>query len=135
MPTQTNITVKKADGTTDVVYTAICPAAGDGSAAIFKNKTVGTTVGQQPELRMTATAKGNAAEPARSVKTTYKYPRSVSNVTTGEIILKPGLMIKFEAIQSQVMPAAELAEGVHQGCNLVASALFKQCVIDGFAAS
>lgn len=33
MPQMANITVKKADGTTDVVYTALTPAGGDNSPA------------------------------------------------------------------------------------------------------
>lgn len=33
MPNMANITVKKADGTTDVVYTALTPSAGDKTSA------------------------------------------------------------------------------------------------------
>lgn len=44
MPTLANITIKKADGTTDVVYTAIAGAAGDNTPAMFRNETIGTTL-------------------------------------------------------------------------------------------
>lgn len=44
MPTMANITVKKADGTTDIVFDAIAGSGGDTSAARWRQDT-GNTVG------------------------------------------------------------------------------------------
>lgn len=129
-----NLSVKKSDGTTDVVYTSINPAAGDNSPAIWKNQTVGTTVAQQPELRVTAKAKGDRlVSPGRQVSMLYKWPRSIQNTITGELKLDNGVTITVNVLQSQLMPVADLKEAIYQGLNLAAHAAVKQMCFDGYA--
>ena len=59
MTQQTNITVKKFDGVTDIVYSAVLPAAG-GNAAVWRAPTLGTAMAHQPELRIKS-SKNNLA--------------------------------------------------------------------------
>lgn len=133
MPDMANITVKKSDGTTDVIYTKLSPSAGDGVPAIWKNQTVGISPGQQPELRVRAGGKSTKGVPQRVVNGSYKYPKAVSNTTTGEITLTDGITITFSAVVNQTMVTAELREGVFQSTNLIASALIKSVLESGYA--
>lgn len=125
MPTMANITVKKNDGTTDVVYTQVQPAGGPAVPAIWKNQTVGTTIGQQPELRCSSKESKSAGASFSDVRISYKFPRSVSNSTTGEISLSEGFSAVASFRINQVMLTADLNEAAAQFGNLMASALIK----------
>lgn len=48
MPTLSNITVKKNDGTTDVIYTGVAPSAGDKSPAVLRNNSLGSAAAFHP---------------------------------------------------------------------------------------
>lgn len=132
MPQIANIVVKKADGTTDITYTAVCPAAGS-DPAVFKSQTVGTSPGQQPELRCSGKGRVAKGSPYRDLTLTYKYPKSVANTTTGEITLSEGFSASVTAHVNQTMPAADIKEAAYQFGNLVASALIKSVLNDGYA--
>jgi hypothetical protein len=53
MPALADITVKMADGTTNITYTGIVPSAGDKTPAVWRSNSVGGSIGQRPELRAT----------------------------------------------------------------------------------
>lgn len=131
MPTAANITVKKNDGTTDVVYTSVQPAGGPGVPAVWKNQTVGTSIGQQPELRCSSKESKSAGVNFSDVRFSYKYPRSVSNSTTGEITLTEGFAATGSVRINQVMLTADLNEAAAQFGNLMASALVKSVMQSG----
>lgn len=132
MPQIANIVVKKADGTTDITYTAVTPAAGD-APAVFKSQSVGTSAGQQPELRMSSRGRIVKGNPYRDVTLTYKYPKSVSNSTTGEITISEGFSAVINIHANQTLNAADLKEAAYQLGNLLAATLVKQSVEAGYA--
>lgn len=132
MPQIANVTIKKADGTTDITYTAVSPASGS-DPAVFKSQTIGTSAGQQPEMRVSAKGRVVKGSPYRDLTLTYKYPKSVSNTTTGEITITEGFSGTINAHMNQTMTATELKEAAYQFGNLVASTLVKQCLNDGYA--
>ena len=131
MPTAANITVKKNDGTTDVVYTSVQPAGGPGVPAVWKNQTVGTSIGQQPELRCSSKESKSAGVNFSDVRLSYKYPRSVMNSTTGEITLSEGFSGTASIRINQVMLTTDLNEAAAQFGNLMASALIKSVLQSG----
>lgn len=133
MATFANLTVKKYDGTTDVVYTAKSPAAGDGSNAIFRNETVGTTVAQQPEFRFRASGSLKKGVPYRSSNGSYKWPKSITNAATGEVTVVNGTTVTFNVEVNQTMSAAEINESVYQALNLAACAAVKAASRDGYS--
>lgn len=132
MPQIADITVKKADGTTDVVYKAITPAAGT-SPAVWKNQTVGVSVGQQPELRCASKGRTNKGTPFRDVSLSYKYPKAVQNTTTGELSLSEGFSFSGALHINTTMPQADVKEAAYQLGNLIASALIKSVGESGYA--
>lgn len=133
MPTLANITVKKCDGTTDIVYTAVSPAGGANEPAIWKNQTVGSTPGQQPEFRFNARGRSKKGVPFRTAQMSYKYPKAVSNTTTGELTLSDGVTVTVTVDVNQTMSGADVNEAVYQALNLVASSAIKAASRDGYS--
>lgn len=130
MPQMANITVKKADGTTDVLYTAATPAAGDKSAAVWKNKTVGTTNAQNPSF--TCVSADNGTRKARRLRTTFNWPKTRLD-SGGNVIVQGGASGESSHLIPQDMTPAEIAEYVAQYANLLSSALIKSAFNDGYA--
>lgn len=131
MPSMANLTVKKNDGTTDVIYTAESPASGDRSPAIWRNNTVGSAAGHRPELRMTA--RSNALGTARRLDVSFVWKQTATDSTTG--LTKVVNMIPF-ALTAPIpadMPATDVNEAVSQFFNCLNSATVKDAFKTGFA--
>jgi len=130
MPQMADITVKKNDGTTDIVYTAMIPSAGDKSAAIWRSNTVGTAAAFRPELQ--AISAPNGPRTARRVGLKYTYPSLVTG-SDGKINVSDRLILEVSAVVPQGMLDTDVNEAVSQGLNLCASTLIKSTVKAGFA--
>lgn len=130
MPQMANITVKKNDGTTDIVYTAMIPSAGDKSAAIWRANTVGTAPALRPEMQVVSLA--NGPRTARRVNAKFSYPSLVTG-SDGKVSVSDRVIIDVSAVIPQGMLDADVNEAVSQGLNLAASTLIKDSVKAGFA--
>lgn len=133
MPTMADITVKKNDGVTDIVYTAQVPAAGDRSPAIWQATTVGSASGHHPELRVQS--RPNAAGTLRRIDGSYVYREIATDTGTGMTSVVNQLPITISVARPQGMADANVNEAVSQALNLFASTLFKDMCKSGFAAS
>lgn len=125
-----NITVFKADGTTNVTYTAIRPAAGD-EPAVFRNQTVGTSLSQQPEFLCRARDIVKKKEPMSLVTSSYKWPRAVTNPSTGQVDIFDGVTVTVVVEASKNFDALTRKEAIHQALNLTASNSFKGAADEG----
>lgn len=130
MPTLANITVKKADGTTDVIYTAVMGSSGDKTPAVWVNQTVGTTPAERP--RLSVTTRGNGPGTARRIDYSFDWPimsqdAGGNRTVTGRMNHTGSILVP----QSQVNSV--IAEQIHQSANLLASALMKAVGIEGYA--
>jgi hypothetical protein len=133
MPALANITIKKANGTTDIVYTGKSPSAGDGVPAIWRSDTVGFAVAHQPEFRLTAREASKGLK--RAMRVTYVYPQIATNSTTGVTSVIDKAMASADVTLPKGMATADVAEFAYQWANLVASSLIKQCLADGVSAT
>lgn len=79
MPTLANITIKKHDGTTDIVYTGIKPGVLPSDPAIWQT-ILGTAVAHRPDLRYSVKPTGATT---KDVRMSYQYPSLSTNSTTG----------------------------------------------------
>lgn len=130
MPSMANITVLKNDGTTNQVWTAVQASGGDKSPAIWRNQSVGVAASFMPEMRMTS--RPNQDGSVRRLEGTIDWKQSATG--TDGITRKVNVaLLKFEAVVPQGLPAADLNEYASQATNLLASALIKQALKDGFA--
>lgn len=130
MPKLDNITVKKADGTTDVIYTALAGASGDNSPAIFRNNAVGTTVAERPTILIGS--KSNGPKTARRVDVNFSWPlvetdAALRKTVTGRMTGTCSVLIP------QNQDVAVINEQAFQFANLIGSAVAKACFVEGYA--
>lgn len=117
-----NITVKKADGTTDITYTAIDPAGSDTPAS-WRALTVGSAIAHQPKF--TFLGKPNATRTVMRFKSTFNYPEIATNSTTGLTSVVNVVPISGEWVIPLNVASLVSKEAVHQYANLIASAMVK----------
>jgi hypothetical protein len=134
MPSMANITVKKNDGTTDIVYDALSPAGGDVSPAVWRQDTGALAtlpLGLRPQLRMQCS--WNGPKTARVVKATFRYPYAVQDTTTQLWSAPHWCILDVSGVLPTAFNPAALNEAVAQGFNLFASSLFKTSSQAGYA--
>jgi hypothetical protein len=130
MPTLANITVKKNDGTTDVIYTAVAGAAGDNTPAVFRNNTVGTTFAERPTLLVTS--KSNGPKTGRRVSMDFSWPIT-SQDAGGNKIVTGRMTGTCSVLIPQNQDVAVINEQASQFSNLLGSVLVKDSLKEGFA--
>lgn len=127
MPSLSDVTVKKADGTTDITFSGLNPAGGDGIPAIFRSQTVGTVPGFKPEVRVLAKAKKDE----RVVRLTARYP-NVKTIEGVPTLASPGSKMTLEFQLDESQDQSDIDEASAQFLNFANSTLFKDCVKTGF---
>lgn len=130
MPSMANITIKKADGTTDVIWTALQASAGDGMSATWRNNTVGTTLAQRPTLSLGS--KWNGPKSGRRITGNFAWPITQTD-SAGNVVVtgvNPGTF-SFLSVQNQ--DPALIKEQAYQFAHLVASAIVKASMEEGYA--
>lgn len=130
MPTMANITIKKADGTTDVIYTAATPSAGDKSPAVWKNATVGPVLAARPTFTFVMMDNGNRK--ARRARSSFMWPKTRVD-TAGNTTVIGGASAESSHLVPQDMTAAEINEFVAQYAGLLKSALIQDSLSSGYA--
>lgn len=130
MPNMANITVKKNDGTTDVVYTAVVPSAGDKTPAIWKNQTIGTASAHRPELKLMSRENGTSS--ARRVEGVFTYPTLVTG-SDGKLHVADKVIMNVSGVVPKGMPDADVNEAVSQCFNLFVATLLKDSFKTGYA--
>lgn len=133
MPQAADITVKKNDGTTNVVYTSKSPSSGEGVPAIWKNETVGTAPAHYPEFRLSS--KDAAKGSKRAVRATYQYPTLATNTTTSLTSVVDRMSFDGNWNIPKGVPQADINEFASQLANLIVSTLVVSCVKSGYSAT
>lgn len=134
MPSMASITVKKNDGTTDIVYDALTGAGSDGSPATWRQDT-GASATLPVGLRAVFWLKSlwNGPKTARKLPFRYERPYATQDTTTTRWTSSDRIVIEGTATIPYGIPPADINEGVSQGCNLLASVLVKDSMKTGFA--
>jgi hypothetical protein len=131
MATATDITVKKYDGTTDILWSLISASAGDKVPAIWRSGTATGTVGQKPVLSMSS--RPNADGTVRRVDVGCKFPAVYTNSTTGQTEVRSVATFSGSFAVPQNMSAVDIQEFAYQLCNLLNVTLMKNTIVAGFA--
>lgn len=131
MPSMANITVKAANGTTDVVYTAMAPSSGDGVAAVWRNEAAGSAAAFKPSFSLVSKYNGNKT--ARRMNATYYMPQTATDTTTSLTSVVNSVPITFSVALPLEVPQTVIDEAVHQLTNLLASTLVRDALKAGFA--
>lgn len=130
MPSMAAITVKKADGTTDIIYGIKSQSAGDGTWAAWRQDTGNTApYSARPTLlhRVTESAKG-----IRRVDLMYTYPYFYTDTTTSQVVVSPLAVTFKNGVMSvpQGIPTTFISEAAAQFSNLIGSAHIKAGLTD-----
>lgn len=133
MPAIADLTVKKYDGTTNIVYSGVQPSSGDGTPAVWKSQTVGTANAHQPEFRLAAKEGSNGAK--RNSRVTFQYPQIATNTTTGVTSVIDRFSADVNVSCPKGMTQSDINEAVAQLTNILATTLIRDCLRQGYAAS
>lgn len=129
MPQMANVVVKKANGTTDVTYTALVPSAGDSSPARWTENSASTIRGHRPTVDIRS--QYNGPRTARRVSVVFKMPiiDTLSGVETkvGEIPIDLSVVIPSSVTD------AVADEAIAQATNFFASSLIRSSLSSGYA--
>lgn len=133
MPSMASITVKKADGTTDIVFDSLAASGGESSPAVWRQDT-GAVAGLPVGLRslFKVSSKWNGPKTARQVSFEMTMPYAVQDSTTTLYSAKDRVVLTGVITLPQAIPASALNESV-QALNLMASTLIKSSVQAGYA--
>jgi len=131
MPAMANVTVKAANGTTDVVYSALNPSSGDKVPALWRAEAAGLSSNLRPTLDLVS--QWNGPRTARRITGTYMYPYVFTNASTFEKSVRARIPIIYSATVPVEVPDTEIAEAISQFNNLLVATLVKDCIKLGFA--
>lgn len=131
MASMADITVKKNDGATNVVYVALNPSSGDTVPAAWRQEAMGL----QADLRATMSIRSqwNGPRTARRIEGTFQYPHVSTDTTTGLTTVVARVPISFTATVPVNIPDTVVAEAISQHANLLASTLIKDSCKLGYA--
>ncbi len=133
MPSMADITVKKNDGSTDIIYVAQSPSSGDGTPAVWKAASIGTAASHQPEFRLTSREASNGQK--RALRATYVYPQIATDSTTTLTSVVNRAVASVDWTIPKDMSATDVNEMVSQLANLLDSTLVVACAKAGYSAS
>lgn len=131
MPQMADVTVKKADGTTDIVYNQVTPSGGDKSPAVWRCNADSTIPAHRTELRMTAGF--NDKRTARRTEITGTAPYVVTDVN-GKAVIAGRVNFNGDSVYAdQSIPDAFVVEKITQYINFCSAPLIVACRTAGYA--
>lgn len=113
-----NLTVKKNDGTTDIVWTALNGQGGPNLPAAFASQTVGTALAHQPTLTFVAKDSGDGETRRATLQMLYPNLETDSGGIT-RVNRKAQVDISFA--QPKIMTATQWNEVISQTINLLSA--------------
>lgn len=129
MPQMANVTIKAANGTTDVVYTALTPSAGDLTPAKWRVETASAVVAFRPTQSMLS--QDTTKKDARKVILRGKYP--VSRTVNGEVVQVGVIPLELSGVIGLQFTQAEIDEAVMQHTNFCVSSLIRDSFKSGYS--
>jgi hypothetical protein len=128
-----NITVKATNGTTDVIYVAKTPSAGDSLPAKWSADAVGPNFASHPKLEIKFSNNGPGT--ARRGTLTFSYPEVATDTTTGLVSIVNKGLGELSLLLPNGMPDAQANEVIDQMFNLINHALVRTQFKERYAAT
>lgn len=125
----TNLTIKKSDGTTDILWTNVVTSSGDRSPSIYRSNTVGGNLSVRPELRVTSRDSGDNL--TRRMTGDFYYPESAMVDGREQVINK--LVGSITIALPKAMAVAVTDEAVSQFINLLSNGSMRTAFKSGYA--
>jgi hypothetical protein len=131
MATATNLTVKKNDGTTDIVWTLLAASGGDRSPAWWRSETASGYAGQRPTLSVAS--RDNGDKTARRTDITFVYPAVYTDTATSTTKLLGKAVITVSAVLPLGIDSTSMNEAAAQFAHLLNTTLIVGSLQSGFA--
>jgi hypothetical protein len=131
MPNMADITVKKADGTTNVVYVAATPSAGDKSPAVWTQNAFSGTLSHCPRFEFQT--QDNGAGSIRQARSKFSYPIFYTDTTTSQEVLLKSLGFDGIFYMPKELTTTQWNEAWAQLGNLLCSTLVRSAVQAGYS--
>lgn len=129
MPSMANITVKASNGTTDVVYVAAVPSAGDRSPAKWTVEAANVRPAYRPTL--TLVSRDNGPKTARVMEIELSHP--IIEAVNGIDTVTGTVPIRVSLILPTKLSSVAVKEPVYQIGNILASAVMRGALEVGYA--
>lgn len=128
-----DIVVKKFDGTTDVTFAKLTPSAGDKSPAVWRQSVASGIPNAAPVC--TVTSKSSVNKQVRIVEGEILFPITATNSTTGvtTVVDRDKFTFSFQLKANYAQTWHD--EAATQAANVVASALMREILREGYSAS
>jgi hypothetical protein len=134
MTTMANITVKAADGTTDVVFNAMAPSSGDTTAAVWRAEALGDGISAN-RPRFELRTRFNGQRTARRVDIYFTAPYYVTQSADSTTKVVANIPVNATFTVPANIPEDSIADFVSYAVNLMASTLVKAAISSGYAPS
>jgi len=131
MTTAANITVKKNDGTTDIVWSLVAASGGDTSPAFWRSNTAAGTMGQRPTFQISS--RWNGQKTARRIDMQVVFPSVYTDSASSLTQVRSRGVISLTAAVPMDMADTDRVEFAAQAANLIASALGKDALANGYS--
>lgn len=131
MANATDITVKKYDLATDILYFGVQGSSGDGKSPAIYRSSVSGAVAFRPEMRVWA--RDNGTRTARRIDAVYTFPQLSTNTTTGVTSIVNRYGFNLSAVMPMEMPPTDCNEAVAQFFHLLNHARMKDVFRVGYA--
>ncbi len=134
MPAMANLTVKKFDGVTDIVYDAVAASGGDGSPAVWRQDTganAALPIGLRNVFKLWTVS--NGPKTARQAKFNFVAPYALQDSTTTRYSASDRIVLDGIMTVPMAIPSGNINESIYQACNLLAAQLVKQAAAAGYA--
>lgn len=115
-----DMTIKKNDGTTDIVWNNAGPGGGDGVPAIWRPSSIGTSVAKRPVARFWTMSSSQATRVCRFT-TTFPLIDAVSGAINGYITTSEEIKIPILSLDTEVNEAIAQSGNLRDHSLIVAS--------------
>lgn len=131
MVAATDITIKKADGTTNIVFSLVASSGGDTAPALWRSNTATGTIGQRPSFQISS--KWNGPKTARRVDMSGTFPSVYTNASTGQTEVRGQIPFTASFAVPVNITSADLNEAAAQLTNLISSGMAQGSISSGYA--
>lgn len=129
MAQMADVTVKKADGVTNVTYSALVASAGDSQDARWSSNSSSAIRGNRDSLSMSAQFNG----PRTARRAVIKGDFPVRVIQDGVETVQHRIPFALTVTLPLAVTDAQVQEAIHQFTNFCASALVRDSLISGYA--
>lgn len=124
-----DITIKKADGVTNVVYSTLTASAGDRSPAVWRSNTSAASRGNRTTAQMETHWNGPGTARRATIVFLAPVVRTINAVET--VVAK--VPIDLNAVLPEGLTDTEVTEAVEQALNFMSASLIRQSIAQGYS--